>query len=79
MIEKQKTFQEQVIAMDTKKIKNTLLEMTLHENVDINKLWSLKKNMFKNDIQHKLAVIDSYGNEQTESNIIKREHEKEFQ
>lgn len=35
--------------------------------------------MFKNDIQHKLAVIDSYGNEQTESNIIKREHEKEFQ
>ena len=53
--------------------------MTLHENVDINKLWSLKKNMFKNDIQHKLAVIDSYGNEQTESNIIKREHEKEFQ
>ena len=65
--------------MDTKKIKNALLEMTLHENVDINKLWSLKKNMIKNDIQHKLDVIDSYGNEQTEWNIIKRENEKEFQ
>ena len=53
--------------------------MTLHENLNINKFWSLKENMFKNDIQHKLTVIDSYGNEQTESSIIKREHEKEFQ
>ena len=79
MIEKQKIFQEQVIAIDTKIIKNALLEMTLHENLNINKFWSLKENMFKNDIQHKLTVIDSYGNEQTESSIIKREHEKEFQ
>ena len=37
------------------------------------------KSVFKNDIKHKFAVIDSYGNEQTESNIIKTEYEKEFQ
>ena len=30
-------------------------------------------------MQHKFAVIDSYQNEQTESNIIKIEYEKEFQ
>ena len=35
--------------------------------------------MFKNDIQHKFTVIDNYGSEQTESNIIKIEDEKEFQ
>ena len=34
--------------------------------------------MFKN-AQHKFAVIDSYGNEQTESNLIKAEYKKEFQ
>ena len=50
--------------------------MTFHEKFYINKFWSLKKNVFKNNIQHKFAVIDSYGNEQTEPNIIKTEYEK---
>ena len=30
-------------------------------------------------MQHKFAIIDSVGNEQKESNIIKTEYEKEFQ
>ena len=50
--------------------------MTFHEKFNINKFWSLKKNVFKNDIQHKFAVIDNYGDEQIESNIIKTECEK---
>ena len=65
--------------MNTKKIRNALIEMMFHEKFSINKLWSLKKSVLKNDIQHKFAVIGSYGNEQTESNIIKTEYEKEFQ
>ena len=65
--------------MNTKRIKNALLEMTFHEKFNINKFWGLKKNVFKNDVQHKFAVIESYGNEQTESNIIKTERKKEFQ
>ena len=47
--------------------------MTFREKFNINKFWSLKKNVFKNDKQH------SYGNEQIESSIIKIEYEKEFQ
>ena len=35
--------------------------------------------MFKNYIQHKFAVIGSYGNEKTKSNIIETEYKKEFQ
>ena len=65
--------------MNTKRIKNALLKMTFHEKFDINKFWSLKNNVFKNDIQHKFAGIDSYGNEQIESNLIKTEYKKEFQ
>ena len=52
---------------------------TFHEIFNIRKFWSLKKNVFKIDIQHKFTVIGNYGNEQTESNIIKIEDEKEFQ
>ena len=57
--------------MNTKRIKNALLEMMFHKKFNINKFWSLRKNVFKNDIQHKIAVIYSYRNEQTESNLIK--------
>ena len=57
--------------MNTKRIKNALLEMMLHKKFNINNFWSLRKNVFQNDIQHKIAVIYSYRNEQTESNLIK--------
>ena len=51
--------QKEVIAMNTKRVENALLEITFHEKFNINKFWSLKKNVFKNDIQHKFAIIDS--------------------
>ena len=53
--------------------------MTFHEMFNIHKFQILKKNVFKNDIQYKFAVIDSHRNEQIESNITKTQHEKEFQ
>ena len=70
---------EEVIAMNTKRIKSAISEMTFHEKLKIKKFWSLKKNVFKNNMQHKFAVTNSYGDEQIESNIIKTEYEKEFQ
>ena len=45
--------------MNTKRVENALLDMTFHEKFNINKFWSLKKNVFKDDIQHKFAIIDS--------------------
>ena len=53
--------------MNTKRIENALLEMTFHGKFNINKCWSLKKIVFKNDIHHKFVVIDSYGNDQIQS------------
>ena len=32
--------------MNTKRNKNVLLEIMFHEKFDINKFWSLKKNVF---------------------------------
>ena len=34
--------------------------MTFHEKFKIKKFWSLKKNVFKNNMQHKFAVTNSY-------------------
>ena len=64
--------------MNTKRIKNALLEMTFHKKININKFWSLKENVCKNNMQHKFSVIDSYGNEQTEPNLINTEMFKQI-
>ena len=65
--------------MKTKRIKNAYLDMMFHEKFNIKKILEFKKECVQKCYKHKFAVIDSYGNEKTESNIIKTEHEREFQ
>ena len=58
--------------MNTKGITNALLEVTFLEKFNINNFCDLKKNVFKNGIQHKFVVIDSNGNEQQNQTLQKQ-------
>ena len=61
MIKTKKRFSsEKVIVRNTKRINNALLELTFHEKLNISKFWNSKKNMFKNDVQHRFVVICCY-------------------